>query len=164
MTAPPGRTAVWLEDAPDHGAPAYNALARALAMPASTASVLLLGCVAAAVSIGLQGFYFAVINNSYHIPIVDGWIDNPHFASDQYIQSLRYHTSYVWPLAHQMAKWLGTYDTFLLLHVANRLAMVLRHGAAGPRARGPHARRRVRLRAVACGHALPARGLRPRRA
>ena len=116
--APPGRTAGWLEDAPAHGASV-----RALATPASTASVLLLACVAAAVSVGLQGFYFAVINNSYHIPIVDGWIDDPQFASDQYIQSLRYHTSYVWPLAHQMARWLSTHDTFLLLHVANRVAM-----------------------------------------
>ncbi len=97
--------------------------ARRLRAPAGLFVLLVLSCIATGVSIGLQGYYYAVVNNSYHIPIVDGWMDDPQFATDQLIQSLRYHTSFVWPLAHLVAKWLGTYNTFVLLHVANRLAM-----------------------------------------
>ncbi|MEJ1978050.1 MAG: hypothetical protein WDN49_19995 [Acetobacteraceae bacterium] len=93
--------------------------------PAGTLFLLLLCLAATCLSIGLQGFYFPVGNNSYHIPIVEGWMDDQQFASDQFIQSLRYHTSYVWPVARAMTEWLDVFDTFFLLHVANRLAMLI---------------------------------------
>ena len=113
------RSPSWLPAGPTTLGPV---LARALSVPMAW-QLLSLACLAAAVSIGLQGYYFGVINNSYHIPIVEGWFNDPQFATDQYIQSLRYHTSYVWPFARVMTRWLSTYDTFVVLHVANRLAM-----------------------------------------
>ena len=90
---------------------------------AGIGSVTLLCCAGALASVGLQGFYFAVGNNSYHIAIVENWMADPQFARDEYVQSLRYHTSYVWPVVRQLIGILDLYHAFLLAHICNRIAM-----------------------------------------
>ena len=51
---------------------------------------------ASAVSVLRTGFVFGLTNNLFHLPIVAGLYNEPQYADDAFIQSLRYFASGVW--------------------------------------------------------------------
>ncbi|MGG5817449.1 DUF6798 domain-containing protein [Falsiroseomonas sp. HW251] len=84
-----------------------------------------IAAVAAALTILVQGFVFGWSNNLFQVPFVEGWFDDPAFANDAFVQSLRFFASWVWSLAGLMAPATGTEQAFLILHIASRFLMML---------------------------------------
>jgi hypothetical protein len=87
-----------------------------------TAVLLLLALAAALLSIFAQGFEFGVDNNIFHIPVVLRWYDDPRWASDAFVQSLRNFTSYVYPLLGLVATRENLKSVFFVAHVVSRWA------------------------------------------
>lgn len=93
----------------------WNAEATAL----QTAAVCI---VAAFVSCCFTGFVFGVSNNQFHLPIMERLYDEPQFATDAFVQSLRYFSSGVWLILASGPKFAdGGYGIFLLLFYLSRL-------------------------------------------
>jgi hypothetical protein len=88
---------------------------------ASRLQLLVLGAVAAAVSLALSGYQFGIINNQFHLPIVAALYDEPQFGSDPFIQSLRHYSSGVWMLLQGSARYVAPYWLFLGLDYLSRL-------------------------------------------
>jgi hypothetical protein len=83
--------------------------------------ILLLGAVGAAVSLALTGYQFGILNNLFHLPIVAALYDEPQFAGDPFIQSLRFYSSGVWMLLDGSARTISPYWLFLALDYLSRL-------------------------------------------
>ncbi|WP_372620875.1 DUF6798 domain-containing protein [Falsiroseomonas sp.] len=84
-----------------------------------------LACLAAALSITIQGFEFGVNNNVFHIPIVLGFSELPQFAADPVIHSLRRFVSPVYSLLATVATEDNIAGLFFLCHVATRILSFL---------------------------------------
>ncbi len=83
-----------------------------------TASLALVG---AALSFVVSGHISGADNNMYHMEILAGLPGEPQFASDPFIQSLRYWASGFWfPLADTVHGD-GVYPLFLIFNVLSRL-------------------------------------------
>lgn len=52
--------------------------------------------IAALLSSCYTGFVFGVSNNQFHLPIMERLYDEPQFAKDAFVQSLKYFSSGVW--------------------------------------------------------------------
>ncbi|MGO9472070.1 MAG: hypothetical protein ACLPWS_01395 [Rhodomicrobium sp.] len=72
------------------------------------------------ISMALTGFIYATQNNLFHLPIVSKLYDEPQFANDSFIQSLRYYTSGIWLLTEGSARWIDPYWLFLCLTFFSR--------------------------------------------
>ncbi|MBO1075473.1 DUF6798 domain-containing protein [Roseomonas marmotae] len=98
---------------------------------------LLLAVLAAAVSVGLQGFAFGINNNVFHIPIVLGYGQLGQFAGDPFIQSLGRFVSPVYLALGLVADERNIQGLFLACHVLTRvltfLALILIVTASGVR-------------------------------
>jgi hypothetical protein len=88
---------------------------------ANRLEILLLGALGAAVSLALTGYRFGILNNLFHLPIVAALYDEPQFAGDRFIQSLRYYSSGVWMLLDGSARYVSPYWLFLGLDYLSRL-------------------------------------------
>lgn len=104
---------------------AARASGRAAEAVAGLPLVCLIAALAAGLTIIVQGFVFGWSNNLFQVPFVERWFDDPAFAQDSFIQSLRFFASWVWSLAGLMAPAMGTEETFLALHIASRFLMML---------------------------------------
>ncbi len=76
--------------------------------------------VGALVSVAVKGFVFGIVNNIFHLPIVAALFDEPQFAHDAFIQSLRYFASGFWLLLRGAGRFVDAYWLFLSLHVLSR--------------------------------------------
>lgn len=88
-------------------------------------TLALLAMAAAALTVWLQGFVFGWSNNLFQVPVVEGWPDEPAFADDSWVQSLRWFASWVWSFAALLAPLIGTENTFLALHLLSRCLLML---------------------------------------
>ena len=64
------------------------------------------------VSTMLSGFLFGTGPNVYHLPIVANLYDEPQYANDTFIQSLRYFFSGLWLLLRGSDRWIDPYWLF----------------------------------------------------
>lgn len=81
----------------------------------------LLACLAAVLSIVLQGFEFGINNNVFHIPIVLRMYDLPQFAHDPMIQSLHKFVSPVYPLLAHVSTEANIAFVFFACHLLTRV-------------------------------------------
>ncbi len=89
---------------------------------ATTLQTAAVCAVAALLSCCFTGFVFGVSNNQFHLPIMERLYDEPQFANDAFVQSLRYFSSGVWLILAAGPKFAdGGYGIFLLLFYASRL-------------------------------------------
>jgi hypothetical protein len=79
-------------------------------------------CIAAVISISIQGFEYGVLNNIFHIPIVLRFGDLPQFGNDGFIQSLQSYASIVYPLMAKIANPANVKWIFLSAHLITRVA------------------------------------------
>jgi|GEM_PF-6664727 len=95
--------------------------------------LVLLAAAAAALTVWLNGFVYGWSNNIFQIPFVERWFDEPAFADDTFVQTLRYFASWVWSFAALVAPAFGTEATVTGLHLVSRflllltMALLLRH-------------------------------------
>lgn len=75
-----------------------------------------IGCclLGALLSLIATGFVFGINNNVFHLPIVSSLYDEPQFAQDPFIQSLRYFASGVWLLLKGADRYVEAYWLFLV--------------------------------------------------
>ncbi len=73
------------------------------------------------VSTMISGFLFGTGTNVYHLPIVVNLYDEPQYANDTFIQSLRYFFSGLWLLLRGSDRWIDPYWLFLILAVFSRI-------------------------------------------
>lgn len=96
------------------------------ARTAITATIATIAIVVAAlISVTVHGFVFGINNNIFHIPLALKWADDPIFANDQFIQSLRHFTSLVWVGVQRIATNDNIEVVFYLLHLLTRAASLL---------------------------------------
>ncbi|MHC2625264.1 hypothetical protein ACVIW2_007296 [Bradyrhizobium huanghuaihaiense] len=77
---------------------------------------------ASAVSVLRTGFVFGLTNNLYHLPIVAGLYNEPQYADDRFIQSLRYFASGVWLILSGVERYFDNVPLlFLVLFFLSRL-------------------------------------------
>jgi hypothetical protein len=74
--------------------------------------IFLFSLVAAIVSTLLTGFAFGINNNIYHLPILYKLYDDPIFATDTFVQSLRYFASGIWTLLEGSAAYIPPFWLF----------------------------------------------------
>ena len=99
-----------------------SSMATASARPSvNRLEILLLGALGAAVSLALTGYQFGILNNLFHLPIVAALYDEPQFAGDRFIQSLRFFSSGVWMLLDGSSRYVSPYWLFLVLDYLSRL-------------------------------------------
>ncbi len=72
------------------------------------------------VSLAITGFVFGTNNNLFHFPIVAELYNEPQFANDQFMQSLRHYDSVIWAMLRGSASYLSVYWAFLLLFALSR--------------------------------------------
>jgi hypothetical protein len=77
-------------------------------------AIAVLAAIGAAVSLAVTGYQFGILNNLFHLPIVADLYDEPQFAQDPFIQSLRYFSSGIWMLLDGSARYISPYWLFLL--------------------------------------------------
>ncbi len=77
--------------------------------------------VGALVSLAITGFVFGVNNNIFHLPVVLALFDEPQFAQDPFIQSLRYFAAGPWLLLKGLGRYVDSYWLFLGLDYLSRL-------------------------------------------
>jgi hypothetical protein len=81
--------------------------------------------IAGYVSVLQQRFVFGVVNNVFHIPLVLRWADDPVFADDQFVQSLKNFASPVWLGVRLFATEDNIESVFYLFHVLTRATAIL---------------------------------------
>lgn len=91
----------------------------------ATAQTLALGALGAVASVLMTGFVVGSSNNLFHLPIVASLYDEPQFARDTFVQSLRFFASGVWLLLRGAASDVDIHSLFLGLHVASRFLTFL---------------------------------------
>lgn len=77
------------------------------------------------VSIGVTGFVVGVRNDIYYFPILNALYNEPQFANDAFVQSLRYFSSGLWLLLSGAAHRVDTYFLLLFLDFVSRLISFL---------------------------------------
>ncbi len=82
--------------------------------------VIVFALAGAAVSLAITGFVFAAENNIFHLPIVARLYDEPQYADDAFIQSLRSYSSGLWLLLRGSAGWIEPSRLFLILAFVSR--------------------------------------------
>ena len=97
--------------------PSSGSRANLLAMLALIAS--------AVVQLYLVGFRYGESNNLFHIPLVLRLDQLPAFHDDAYYQTLGNFTSSLWWLLRQFADESLAPPTFLILHIAGRIATII---------------------------------------
>lgn len=75
-------------------------------------------------SLAATGFVFGHNNNVFHLPIVAGLYDEPQFANDAFIQSLRHYAAGPWILLAGSVKYIDPYWSFLALFAAGRFLAI----------------------------------------
>lgn len=83
--------------------------------------LLLVSLLGAALSLIVTGFVFGANNNIYHLPIVASLYDEPQFAHDPFIQSLRYFASGFWLLFRGTSESINPYWLFLVSDYVSRV-------------------------------------------
>ena len=84
------------------------------------AYVAALSAVAAVLSLGMTGFEFGIYNNLFHLPVIARLYDEPQFAGDAYIQSLRFFAAGPFLLLRGVDRWVALPDLFLVLGWVSR--------------------------------------------
>ncbi|MFA4994809.1 MAG: hypothetical protein WC521_05855 [Bdellovibrionales bacterium] len=79
----------------------------------SPGNIFIFSLLGAALSLVVTGFVFGTCNNLFHLPIVGRMYDEPQFAQDSFIQSLRYFASGVWLLLRGTDRFISPYWLFL---------------------------------------------------
>jgi hypothetical protein len=69
---------------------------RTVVIPNAWVETFAVAVFASAVSVVRTGFVFGLTNNLFHLPIVAGLYNEPQYADDGFMQSLRYFASGVW--------------------------------------------------------------------
>ena len=87
--------------------------------------VLLTASIGALLSLALSGFVFGINNNEFHLPIVGLLYDEPQFAHDEFMQSLRYFSSGLWLLLRGADHYVDPHLLFLGLDYISRLIAFL---------------------------------------
>lgn len=85
-----------------------------------TAGFLIAAAIGALISVVSIGFVFGIENNVYHLPIVGAIYEEPQFAQDPFIQSLRFYASGLWLLLRGVDRHVDPYWLFLALHYLSR--------------------------------------------
>lgn len=70
--------------------------------------------IAAALSLYNSGFVFGIRNNAFHLPIVAALYDEPQYANDAFIQSLRYFSSGIWLILSGWDRHIGYTESLFL--------------------------------------------------
>jgi hypothetical protein len=83
--------------------------------------LLALAAIGALVSTIATGHLVGVRNDIYFLPILTALYDEPQFASDLYIQSLRHYSSGFWQLLSGVEKHLDSYWLLLFLSFLSRM-------------------------------------------
>jgi hypothetical protein len=83
---------------------------------------LALSLLGASLSLLISGFVWGTNNALFHLPIVASLYNEPQFANDAFIQSLRYYASGFWLVFRGSASWLSP---TLLFFAANLLSRFL---------------------------------------
>lgn len=83
-------------------------------------ALLVISAIASIASIFATGFLIGVRNHVYILPIVNALYDEPQFANDLFIQSLRFFSSGPWILLSGIAKYVNIYWLFLCLNFLSR--------------------------------------------
>lgn len=86
--------------------------------------LVIAAAIAAYVSVTQQGFLYGVMNNVFHIPLVLRWAEDPVFANDQFVQSLKNFTSPLWMAVRLVVDEENIEWVFYLLHVLCRAAVL----------------------------------------
>ncbi len=81
---------------------------------------LIIALLGALLSVAVSGFLFGADNNVFHLPIVDALYDEPAFAHDPFIQSLRFYASGLWLALRGVGRSMDPFWLFLGLHIAAR--------------------------------------------
>jgi hypothetical protein len=92
---------------PPAGALGTSSLRSRLAADASLAQSAVICGVAALVSLLFTGALFGVGNHVFHLPIIHRLYDEPQFANDAFIQSLRHYAAGVWLLLSGADRYAG---------------------------------------------------------
>ena len=71
-------------------------------------------------TIAITGHQSGAGNNLFHLPILTGLYDQPNFAGDAFVQSIRFYASGFWMLLRHVADRDTMLDAFLPLQVASR--------------------------------------------
>ncbi len=79
-----------------------------------------IAAVGAGLSLALTGFSFGISNNLFHLPIVAALFDEPQFAGDAFIQSLRFFAAGPWLVLTGSARWIDPWWLFLGLDILSR--------------------------------------------
>jgi hypothetical protein len=75
----------------------------------------------AILSLIVTGYEFPANNNVFHLPIVGRLYDEPEFAGDAFVQSMRYFSSGLWLILAGSAEWVEPRRAFLALLFLSRL-------------------------------------------
>jgi hypothetical protein len=81
---------------------------------------LVIAAIGSLVSIIATGFVVGVRNDVYYLPIMNSLYDEPQFANDAFIQSLRYFSSGPWILLSGIARLVDSYWLLLFLDFISR--------------------------------------------
>jgi hypothetical protein len=85
-----------------------------------TLAFVIIAALGALVSFAFTGFVFGIVNNLFHLPIAGAFYDEPQFAHDPFVQSLRYFASGIWLLLRGADHYVDSYSLFILLHYFSR--------------------------------------------
>jgi len=83
-------------------------------------NILIFSFFGSLLSIAITGFVFGWDNNEFHLPIVGSLYNEPQFANDPFIQSLRYFASGVWLLLDGSDRYIDPYWLFFGGHFLSR--------------------------------------------
>ncbi len=87
----------------------------------SVAVLAVIVVLCAMLSIAISGHQSGANNNLFHLPILTQLYDQPHFAADPFVQSLRFYSSGVWMVLEGVADRQTMLDLFLPLQVLSRV-------------------------------------------
>lgn len=102
--------------------PAQTSIRIDLGAEATSAQTAMICAAAALLSCLFTGYVFGVSNQQFYLPIVDRLYDEPQFAGDVFMQSLRYFASGIWLVVAAGPKYAdGGYALLLTLFYLSRL-------------------------------------------
>ena len=73
------------------------------------------------ISMAVTGFVYPTSNNVFHLPIAASLYDEPQYAHDAFIQSLRYYSSGLWLALQGVAKWVEPGYLFFIIAYISRV-------------------------------------------
>lgn len=89
--------------------------------PLSAFGLVAVVLLCALLSIGISGFKTGTGNNLFHMPIVERLYDQPQFANDIFVQSLRHYSSGFWMLLTGLVGRENMLNLFLPLQIISRV-------------------------------------------